>query len=330
MPRRASLTVLLIACSARPDRTPPAPNAPVHVEPLAQGRPAIPPHTIHRPGAQGIGPELDCRSSGNAPACLLPAGETGLWVHRAELDRITFDQCVAAGGCSKDQALGLRSAPKVSTPLTGVTYEGAVALCTWLGLRLPTDAEWTRVAAAHDDRPWPWGHRPACPVRSNAPPDTVSDPDVLDACRLPLTILERTQDSTALDELADVLGTHGKAAIIARCRGPGTDEERAAALMTLGSTLPHSACLRPGPAAPERLHPGHPWGILGLGGNLAEWTSDPWTAPGAEASQTGMHAVRGGSFRSDAFDDYRSTARKPMRGTDRVEDVGMRCVWRAP
>ena len=333
MPRPTTLAwmTILMACSARPDREPPAPNEPVHVKPLDQARPTPRLHPIHRPAGGVIGEDLDCRRTDNAPACLLPAGKTGLWVHRTEIDRITFEQCVDDGACERGHALGLTGDPVPHMPVSGITFEGATALCAWLGLRLPTDDEWTRIAGADDDRPWPWGHRPACPVRSDAPPDSVIDPDVLDACRVPLTLLEAKESSATLDELADVLGTHTKADIIARCTTPGTDQQRAKGLLALGSTLPHSACVRPGPAKPDRLHPGHPWGLLGLAGNLSEWTSDPWTAPGATRSAgTHVHAVRGGSFRSDAFDDYRSSARKPVGATERVEDVGARCVWRAP
>ena len=52
-------------------------------------------------------------------------------------------------------------------PMVALTHADAQAFCAWRGMRLPTEAEWTRAVYGDDDRPFPWGAT-ADPSRVNS------------------------------------------------------------------------------------------------------------------------------------------------------------------
>jgi iron(II)-dependent oxidoreductase len=71
---------------------------------------------------------------------------------------------------------------------------------------------------------------------------------------------------------------------------------------------------------PRYARDGSPQGVLGMGGNVSEWTST------ASPEEPNLMLVAGGSWDSWDGSDARATHRVPKPPTDRSSSVGLRCA----
>jgi len=130
---------------------------------LAACKRAVPPTTVEAPGA---GPALievpagwfwmgadDGRES-NQPRhrVYLDAYE----IHETEVTHADFERFIAATGYQAD-GWKAGSAGSSRLPVVGVLWKDADSYCRWLGLRLPSEAEWEKAARGEDARRYPWG-----------------------------------------------------------------------------------------------------------------------------------------------------------------------------
>lgn len=90
------------------------------------------------------------------------------WMQEAEVTNQQYAGCVEAGACTppfEEEAEPYRYADPAyaGNPVVGVDWLQAEAYCTWIEARLPSEAEWEKVARGPEGFPFPWGvDEPTC------------------------------------------------------------------------------------------------------------------------------------------------------------------------
>jgi len=81
-------------------------------------------------------------------------------IDRTEVTQGEYKKCVDAGLCTVPFC---KWDPSVASnrPVVCVDWAQADAYCTWIGKRLPTEAEWEKAARGTDGRKFPWGNQSA-------------------------------------------------------------------------------------------------------------------------------------------------------------------------
>ncbi|MBX3191447.1 MAG: SUMF1/EgtB/PvdO family nonheme iron enzyme [Labilithrix sp.] len=103
-------------------------------------------------GADDISPWI--RAEGHAHEVTLSDFE----IDRTEVPVRRYARCVAAGACAPPGfPSGDARFDQPDYPVTMVRWEDAAAYCSWIGGRLPTEAEWEFAARGRGGRMFPWG-----------------------------------------------------------------------------------------------------------------------------------------------------------------------------
>jgi formylglycine-generating enzyme required for sulfatase activity len=79
------------------------------------------------------------------------------WIDRTEVTNQQYSRCVDAGACAPSTCADDTRFNDPRQPVVCVSWHDAVQYASWVGGRLPTEAEWEKAACGTDGRRYPWG-----------------------------------------------------------------------------------------------------------------------------------------------------------------------------
>jgi len=274
------------------------------------------------PQSPGYDPEAQ---PGEGPVATVQV--EGFWLQQSEVQNDAFRRCVEAGACATDDVLTKGGFATYGTegggtlPVTGVTFQGAQRFCHHVGGRLPTEDEWEWAARGPQGLRFPWGETPRCPASE---PSIELPAHVMRACDPVIAKVSAWENDAIAQRIEGLVERLPPAELLAFCQAHAGDDEASfqGALTALSDDPSQGAdpC-KATPLQPADLFSqGHDKPV-GLGGNVAEWTT-----AGSRPLKDGHASLRGGSFLSGEPLSYRSASRLVIPTSLQLPDVGFRCI----
>ena len=217
---------------------------------------------------------------------------------RAEVRREDYSRCVRAGHCKETgQATTEEDEPDTGNlPRTHVSWNEANAFCSWMGGRLPTEIEWELAARS----------------ASSGTSSNSIEPDQAATTKagIPATVLASSKSPGSSPPPLPPGSNHGAAICCGEDASDGWPQ-----------------------AAPVNAVGSNELGLLGMAGNVAEWTAskyqnplEPAHEPISSVDRVDFVAVRGGSWGHPPA-MLRPTARQAVPPEIRSGLIGFRCAW---
>jgi carboxyl-terminal processing protease len=86
----------------------------------------------------------------------------GTWLDRTEVTNAQYALCVADGACRESRLADHPAYNGDDYPVAGIPWQDAADYCSWVGGRLPTEAEWEYAARGPEGHVFPWGDQFEC------------------------------------------------------------------------------------------------------------------------------------------------------------------------